>query len=80
MNGILGRFLPTPEQGVLAGNGRLSLVTIPAPPDRPRLEENVGAANVVLDAADLAEIAAALSRIKIEGDRYPPALQANIDR
>ena len=43
-----------------------------------RLEENVGAANVALDAADLAEIGAALSRIKVEGDRYPAALQANI--
>ena len=45
-----------------------------------RLAENVGAADVALDAADLAEIGAALSRIKVEGDRYPPALQANIDR
>jgi aryl-alcohol dehydrogenase-like predicted oxidoreductase len=56
------------------------IVPIPGTTKVHRLEENVGAANVALDAADLAEIAAALPRIKVEGDRYPPALQANIDR
>ncbi len=56
------------------------IVPIPGTTKVHRLEENVGAANVALDAADLAEIGAALSRIKVEGDRYPPALQANIDR
>jgi aryl-alcohol dehydrogenase-like predicted oxidoreductase len=56
------------------------IVPIPGTTKVHRLEENVGAANVALDAVDLSEIAAALSRIKVEGDRYPPALQANIDR
>jgi aryl-alcohol dehydrogenase-like predicted oxidoreductase len=56
------------------------MVPIPGTTKANRLEENVGAANVVLDAADLAEISAALGGIKVEGDRYPPALQANIDR
>jgi len=56
------------------------IVPIPGTTKVQRLEENVGAASVALDAADLAEIGAALSRIKVEGDRYPAALQANIDR
>ena len=56
------------------------IVSIPGTTKVPRLEENVGAANVALDAADLAEIEAALAWIKVEGDRYPAALQANIDR
>jgi aryl-alcohol dehydrogenase-like predicted oxidoreductase len=55
------------------------IVPIPGTTKAHRLEENVGAANVAPDAADLAEIGA-LSRIKVEGDRYPAALQANIDR
>jgi len=56
------------------------IVPIPGTTKGRRLEENVGAANVTLDAGDLSEIDAALSRIRVEGDRYPPALQANIDR
>jgi aryl-alcohol dehydrogenase-like predicted oxidoreductase len=56
------------------------IVPIPGTTKVHRLEENVGAANVALDAVDLSEIASALSRIKVEGDRYPPALQAIIDR
>jgi aryl-alcohol dehydrogenase-like predicted oxidoreductase len=56
------------------------IVPIPGTTKVHRLEENVGAADVALDAADLAWISAALARIKVEGDRYPPALQANIDR
>ena len=56
------------------------IVPIPGTTKVHRLEENVGAANVALDAVDLSEIAVALSRIKVEGDRYPAALQANIDR
>ena len=56
------------------------MVPIPGTTKANRLEENVGAANVTLDATDLAGIGAALTNIKVEGDRYPPALQANIDR
>jgi len=56
------------------------IVPIPGTTKVHRLEENVGAANVALNAVDLSEIAAALSRIKVEGDRYPAALEANIDR
>jgi hypothetical protein len=35
---------------------------------------------VTLTAADLAQIEAALARIKVEGDRYPAAWQAMVDR
>ncbi|MDB5089693.1 MAG: aldehyde oxidase [Mucilaginibacter sp.] len=38
-----------------------------------RLQENIGAAEVELTAADLEEIEAAASKIKIAGDRYPEA-------
>jgi len=56
------------------------IVPIPGTTKVHRLEENVGAANVALNVADLSEVAAALSRIRVDGDRYPAALQANIDR
>jgi aryl-alcohol dehydrogenase-like predicted oxidoreductase len=48
------------------------IVPIPGTTKVQRLTENVGAANVALDAADLSEIGAALTKIKVEGDRYPP--------
>ena len=40
-----------------------------------RLEENNGAAAVVLTAADLNEINAALEKIKVAGERYPEELE-----
>jgi len=43
------------------------------------LEENVGAAEVVLTAADLGQIEAALAQIQVVGDRYPAAWQAMVD-
>jgi aryl-alcohol dehydrogenase-like predicted oxidoreductase len=59
---------------------KLWIVPIPGTTKLHRLEENVGAAEAALDESDLAEIGAALSNIKVEGDRYPAALQATIDR
>jgi aryl-alcohol dehydrogenase-like predicted oxidoreductase len=56
------------------------IVPIPGTTKLHRLEENLGAAEVALDESDLAEIGATLSNIKVKGDRYPAALQANIDR
>jgi aryl-alcohol dehydrogenase-like predicted oxidoreductase len=56
------------------------IAPIPGATKLPRLEENIGAAKVPLDARDLAEIDAALAKIKIQGDRYPANLQGNIDR
>ena len=40
-----------------------------------RLEENIGAANVALTPNDLREIEGAVSRITVQGDRYPEALE-----
>ena len=56
------------------------IVPIPGTTKVHRLEENVGAAEVELVADDLARIEDVLSRIKIEGERYPAVMQARIDR
>ena len=52
------------------------IVPIPGTSKIARLEENLGAARVTLDAADLAEIAAILDAVPVEGERYPPAMAA----
>ncbi|MGZ4498643.1 MAG: aldo/keto reductase, partial [Nocardioides sp.] len=46
------------------------VVPIPGTKRIPYLEENVGAAGVVLDAADLAELEQAVPRDAVAGDRY----------
>ena len=56
------------------------IVPIPGTTKLHRLEENVGAAAVALSAADRAEIDAALAKIAVVGDRYPPRLQAMVGR
>jgi aryl-alcohol dehydrogenase-like predicted oxidoreductase len=56
------------------------IVPIPGTTKLHRLEENIGAADVVLDGADLAAIAQALARINVAGDRYPPHLQQRVGR
>ena len=50
------------------------IVPIPGTRRLDRATENVGAATVALSAADLAEIEAAASSIKIEGARLPEAI------
>ena len=57
-----------------------SIVPIPGTTKLHRLEENLGAAAVELTTADLLEIGQALSAIKVEGDRYPAALQQLVGR
>jgi len=54
------------------------IVPIPGTTKLHRLEENLGAVNVALTAADLAEIQKATAVIRIEGDRYPAQLQAMV--
>ena len=49
---------------------------IPGTTKPERMRENTAAADVELDAADLERIGAALSRITVVGDRYPPQLAA----
>ena len=45
-----------------------------------RLEENLDAAAIELTADDLRDIDAAVSKIDVEGERYPPFLAAMVDR
>ncbi len=56
------------------------IVPIPGTTKLTRLDENLGAAAIALTAADLREIDAALATVRIHGDRYPPHLQAHVDR
>jgi aryl-alcohol dehydrogenase-like predicted oxidoreductase len=56
------------------------IVPIPGTRRIERLEENIGAASVVLTSGDLREIDEATSAIRVEGERYPEALQKMIDR
>jgi aryl-alcohol dehydrogenase-like predicted oxidoreductase len=51
------------------------IVPIPGTKRLERLEENIGAANVALTPDDLREIEGAVSRITVQGDRYPEALE-----
>jgi aryl-alcohol dehydrogenase-like predicted oxidoreductase len=50
------------------------IVPIPGTTKLHRLEENIGAADVVLTAADLADIQSAAAAIQVEGERYPEQL------
>jgi aryl-alcohol dehydrogenase-like predicted oxidoreductase len=56
------------------------IVPIPGTTKLHRLEENIGADNVVLSPADLAAIQAAAAAIPIEGERYPAHLMATTGR
>ncbi|HEY5212481.1 MAG TPA: aldo/keto reductase [Acidobacteriaceae bacterium] len=56
------------------------IVPIPGTTKLHRLEENLGAADVVLTPADLMQIDIALAAIKVQGARYPAHLQALVGR
>jgi len=56
------------------------IVPIPGTTKLPRLEENLGGADITLDATELKAIDAALAHIRIEGERYPEALKARVGR
>ena len=56
------------------------IVPIPGTTRLDRLEENTGAADVELSADDLREIDGALSRVTIQGARYPEQLQKLVGR
>jgi aryl-alcohol dehydrogenase-like predicted oxidoreductase len=49
------------------------IVPIPGTRKLPRLQENIGAADVALTADDLSEITTAAAQIRIEGGRYSEA-------
>lgn len=57
-----------------------AIVPIPGTTRLDRLEENLGAADIELTAADLGEIGRAAAEIPIEGDRYPAQLMAATGR
>ncbi|MDQ1474322.1 MAG: hypothetical protein QOJ99_5802 [Bryobacterales bacterium] len=56
------------------------IVPIPGTTKLHRLQENMGAAEVELNAEDLREITDAVSRITVEGARYPAHLQQRVSR
>ena len=72
----------TPAQVALAWllAQRPFVVPIPGTTKLHRLEENIGAAQVVLDDAELARFGEALAAIDVEGERYPPQLLATTGR
>jgi len=51
------------------------IVPIPGTTKLSRLDENIGAASIELTAADLHEIDRAAEKVKIEGARYPEAIE-----
>jgi len=56
------------------------IVPIPGTTKLSRLEENIGAAAIELSASDLTGIEEATAKIKIEGARYPEALERATSR
>ena len=56
------------------------IAPIPGTTKLHRLEENLGAAEVTLSADELREIEAAVSKIPLQGARYPEHLQKRVDR
>jgi len=56
------------------------IVPIPGTTKLHRLEENIGAASIELTPDNLRDIESALSRIAVQGDRYPPKLAAMVGR
>lgn len=56
------------------------IVPIPGTTKRHRLEENLGAASLMLTSGDLAEIDRVISGIDVRGDRYPAHLRQRVGR
>jgi aryl-alcohol dehydrogenase-like predicted oxidoreductase len=56
------------------------IVPIPGTTKLNRLEENIGAADITLTAGDLRDIEGAVSKVTVQGARYPEHLQALVGR
>jgi len=56
------------------------IIPIPGTTKLHRLEENLGAANIELSENDLRDITAAVSKIAVQGERYPAHLQQRVNR
>lgn len=72
----------TPAQVALAWllAQRPWIAPIPGTTKLHRLEENLGADGLTLDASDLQAIAQVLARIPVQGDRYPAHLASRVGR
>jgi aryl-alcohol dehydrogenase-like predicted oxidoreductase len=79
---VAGEKKATPAQIALAWllAQKPWIVPIPGTTKLLRLEENLGAAEIVLTADDLAEIEHAAAEIQVEGARYPEQLMATVGR
>ena len=79
---IAAKKKATPAQIALAWvmSRKPWIVPIPGTTKPHRLEENLGAADVVLTPDDLREIEDASTEITLQGERYSPASQKWIDR
>jgi aryl-alcohol dehydrogenase-like predicted oxidoreductase len=56
------------------------IVPIPGTTKIHRLEENIGAADIILTGSDLSKINEALSKIDVKGERYHESSQKMVDR
>ncbi|KHJ70086.1 aldehyde oxidase [Pantoea rodasii] len=56
------------------------IVPIPGTTKLHRLEENLGAAEINLNAGEMQKITQALETVKVVGERYPASLQARVGR
>ncbi|MFC8502496.1 aldo/keto reductase [Pedococcus sp. NPDC057267] len=79
---VAARVGATPGQVALAWllSRRPWIVPIPGTRRLERLDENLAAADLQLAEDDLAELTAASDAADVQGDRYPAAMQAMIDR
>jgi len=79
---VAGEKKATPAQIALAWllAQKPWIVPIPGTTKLHRLEENLGAAEIVLTADDLEEIEHAAAEIHVEGARYPEQLMATVGR
>ena len=89
-NTVLVELLGTIADGKGASRAQIALAwllarqpwiaPIPGTTKQTRLVENIGAADIALTDADMAEIERALARVTIAGDRYSAQHQSRIDR
>jgi aryl-alcohol dehydrogenase-like predicted oxidoreductase len=79
---IASRLEATPAQIALAWllTQKPWIVPIPGTTKLHRLEENLGAANILLAESDLKEINEALSNIEVQGNRYSEQAQKMVNR
>ena len=82
MTAVAERVGATPGQVAIAWllSRKPWVVPIPGTRRLERLDENLAAADLHLGEDDLAELTAVSDAADVQGDRYPAAMQAMIDR